>query len=309
MSSTTEVDAYASWVRGPKSGLGPTERDLTSLFSSVTYKDLAGEHPARALDRLARACGLPNETENPTIADAFEIAHQRLLRAYRNEYVFKNAVVSKIVFGRHRPSTASALLELGMGNSFADVAVFNGTSSVYEIKTDLDSFARLPTQLADYRTRAEFVHVVVSNERAAAAEKIVPNGVGLLALRRNGSLTVVREAESNRDRLDVEHLFGMLRQGEANQILKAELGWTPPTGTGNLWRATRDVFTTLDVGTAHSQSVAALRARGARSTAVVTDPVFPPSARALAYATELTGVGARRLLQRLAQPASLLWGR
>ncbi|TFD00497.1 hypothetical protein E3T28_08185 [Cryobacterium sinapicolor] len=261
------------------------------------------------MERLQKVFPLAVDSGVRSIADAFDIAYEILLCNYRNEYVFKNAIVSKIVFGRHKPSTASAILELPLGRSIADVAVFNGTSTVYEIKTDLDSFARLTSQLRDYRTRVEMVNVVVSERRAASAERHIPEGVGLLALRRHGSLSVIRPAISNLDQMRSEHIFGALRQGEVADILRHHgLQATAANDPVSQWHELRDLFSELDIAQAHKGAIEAFRARGQSAHEIATHPSLPKSTRALVYSTPLSRVAMRRLVSRLAEPLPRTWG-
>ncbi|RFA06862.1 hypothetical protein B7R21_18050 [Subtercola boreus] len=195
-----------------------------------------------------------------------------------------------------------------MGESIADVTVLNGTSTVYEVKTDLDSFARLPDQIADYRSRAEFVYVVVSERRLETALRHLVDGVGLIGLRQRGALVIAREATSNLELLEIDHLFQLLRQSEALNILAAERRWVPKVQSGDLWHAMRDAFATLDLSTVHAHTVRALKSRSAGTSKIVSDPAFPRSARALAYGSEISLAGADRLLKRLAEPLALLRG-
>ena len=278
------------------------------MFSSATYRSLASQRPLEAMERLRKVFPLATESGARSVADAFDIAYQRLLRDYRNEYVFKNAIVSKIVFGRHRPSTASAILELPLGRSIADVAVFNGTSTVYEIKTDLDSFTRLSSQLRDYRTRVEMVYVVVSERRAASANRHIPEGVGLLALRRHGSLAVIRHATSNLGHMRADHIFGTIRQGEAAEILSQQGMRATTTDPIEHWHELRELFSGLGVAVAHQGAVNAFRARGQSAYAIATHPALPISTRALVYSTQLSGAAMRRLAARFAEPLPHTWG-
>jgi hypothetical protein len=282
--------------------------NVASVLSSATLRSLSSLQPMDALTRLARTLPVATAAGARTIGDMFDAAYDTLQRDYRNEYVFKNAVVSKIVFGRHRPTTASALLELSLGDSYADVAIMNGTSTVYEIKTDLDSFARLPSQLANYQTRVEHVHVVVSDRRAAAAERHVPDGVGLIALLRGGSLRTIRDSASNLHQIRADHLFGSLRQAEATRILEAnEIHLSGATAVDR-WEELRRRFAALDGPTVHRGAVAAFRARGMQAMPLAVHPALPRSARALAYAAPMSKVAANRLLSRLGEPIPRVWG-
>lgn len=293
---------------GAETNLPPSLTDVSAIFSSATYRGLASQRPLEAMERLRRVFPLADPSGPRSIADAFDIAYEILLRNYRNEYVFKNAIVSKVVFGRHKPSTASAILELPLGRSIADVAVFNGTSTVYEIKTDLDSFARLASQIGDYRTRVELVYVVVSEQRAPSAERHLPDGVGLLALRRHGSLSVVRPATSNLEHMRADHIFGTLRQSEVAEILNLHGLQTTANDPINQWHELRDLFSGLDVAKAHKGAIHAFRARGQVAHEIATHPLLPISTRALVYSTPLSGAARRRLVSRLAAPLPRTWG-
>lgn len=46
--------------------------------------------------------------------------------------------------------------EFNVGASKADLAVFNGTSTVYEIKSEIDSTERLKSQMGDYENFLNF---------------------------------------------------------------------------------------------------------------------------------------------------------
>jgi hypothetical protein len=282
-------------------------RRLASVFSTRVFRALAAERPEDVTARLAPLAAL-DAPSTATLGERFEEAHRRLVASYRSEYVFKNTLVSKIVFGKHRPATASAILEMPMGDSEADLLVLNGTSTVYEIKTDLDQFTRLNGQLRDYCTRADRVYVVTSDARAAAAETLVPNHVGILALKRSGALSTVRLATSNLDQIRHEHLFRMLRRNEAQALLHSRIGYTPDVPTGHLSERMRALFGELDIAEAHRLVVTQLRQRGRAAASLTSAVGFPTSLRALAYGAELSGVGRGRLLRRLHQPMALTLG-
>jgi hypothetical protein len=279
---------------------------LAGGFSSAVFKELAKPAPEESAAYRIGSIARCATDETSSLASAFDQAFAFMVRDYRNEYVFKNSLVSKLVFGRHSPKTASALLELRVGNSWADLVVINGTSTTYEIKTDLDQFARLSSQLRDYEARSEFVNVVASDRRASSAEKILPSHVGVLALRPDGSLSTIRAAQSNLNRMTSDHLFSLLRTAEAAEILRKQRGYVLDVPSGEAWKRVRALFGELSVEEAHRGVVSQLRRRGRSGFNLVTDADFPVSLRALAYATELSAVGRQRLLERLRAPAALV---
>lgn len=58
--------------------------------------------------------------------------------------------------------------EFWVDMSKADSVVLNGTSTVYEIKTEFDNLSRLPQQLTDYSKVFDHINVV-THERGVAA--------------------------------------------------------------------------------------------------------------------------------------------
>jgi len=289
-------------------GNGVTGAQLALAFSPMVMTALGRSSLGASAPRLSLVAGLVRDRPGATLGDAFDAAHALLARGYRSEYVFKNALVSKIVFGRHSPATATALVEQQMGNSVADLVVVNGTSTVYEIKTDLDQFVRLDAQLADYCSRAERVYVVTSESRAAAAAARAPDHVGVIGLRANGSLTTVRAAESNMERLRHDHLFTMLRTGELKTVLRRTHDLVPVAHMVRALDQMRSAFRELDIEHAHAETLIQLRGRGSSTAQLTAVAPFPTSLRALAYSGEHSRVGAARIRERLDSPAALFVG-
>jgi hypothetical protein len=275
---------------------------VSSVFRPSTMTALAsGDHLAAA-DCLAPLSSLVAGQPDLTIAEALDIGLEFLGSHYRNEYYFKNAIISKIVFGRHRPTTSSALVELPTRQSIADVVVLNGTSTVYEIKTDLDSFGRLSSQIESYQSCFEHVNVVTSEPRAARALAQTPHYVGVLALRRSGALSVVRQSEGGLDRLRSDKMFEILRQEEAVDLLRRTSNFEIDVAPGYSWARYKDKFLELPRETAHLAFVDQLRCRGMRASGLVCHGDFPHSLRALAFGSHLSGPRRRSLLETLAMP-------
>lgn len=301
LSAPASAGKYRGCVSQRRQRTVDVER-LASAFSTPVFRALSENAPSVALDRLSFIADADPTDPDPTLGAAFDRAYARLALEYRNEYFFKTQLISKIVFGRHSPRTAAALVEVPMGSSCADLVIMNGTSTVYEVKTDLDDFTRLAGQVSDYSTRAEHVNVVVSDLRAAGAERHLAEHVGILAFTRRGSLRTVRPSVSRLETLEIDHLYQLLRGAEAEAILRRTLGYQLDVGSGLAWPRMREVFRQLPVDLAHNEVVAELRLRGRRTGALASVPSFPHSLRCLAYATAVSGKGASRILDRLSQP-------
>ena len=103
--------------------------------------------------------------------------------------------------------------ELRSGSSRADVAILNGTSTVYEIKSHFDSFDRLSSQLTNYRKMFDFIYIVTTETRADSVAHISPD-VGVIAMRDNGALSIAQKAQSNKINTDPATIFDCMRQSD-----------------------------------------------------------------------------------------------
>lgn len=276
------------------------------MFSSPTYRALAQAQWTPALSRLSALHEVDGVTSGTALGEALDAAYTQLARDYRVEYVYKNTIVSRMVFGRHSPDTASAVLELAAGDSIADIVVLNGASTAYEIKTDLDQFSRLPQQVADYAKCFDKVVVVTSRSRAEVALDLVPSAHGVIGVDRRGRMRTYREPTVDKSRLDPQLMFQMLRRDEYFAILKRTVGFGM-SGANDDWITMRAAFAALPPDVVRHEVLRELRRRGmAVSKVNPSIRLLPMSVRALAYSCNLSRVGFRRMLTRLNQPMSSL---
>lgn len=279
---------------------------LATAFSRPVFRGLAAGDPlpyelAQLLRDAVKQDPCAEDQNGSTLAAVFDEAFRQLAATYRCEYVYKAQIVSKLIFGRHSPRTASAHLELPMGSAIADVLIVNGTTTVYEVKTDLDNFDRLDDQLGQYRSRAEFTNLVVSERRAVDAARLVPSWVGVLALRRTGALSTVRPPESMMASMRAADQFAMLRLEEARAAVARATGVEIDTPTALLQPLLREAFSALPARAANEAVVAALKHRSAAVRPLVEHPDFPGSLRALAYSQPLTPPARARVLTALGE--------
>ncbi|WP_259460495.1 sce7726 family protein [Paraburkholderia sp. BL23I1N1] len=125
-------------------------RLLARMFTRPVFTDIARSGNWQVALGFLAEHGLLTAAKGQPLASLFESAWLEIRRAYRNEFVYKTEIAGRIVFGRHSPNTASLHVELPVGRSIVDVAVFNGTSTAYEIKTEFDTPRRLTTQTSNY---------------------------------------------------------------------------------------------------------------------------------------------------------------
>ena len=155
--------------------------------------------------------GLSKLLESVLSADSIDYSHSSarelinriVLGSYPNETTVKANFINRVLLPQN-PKTVS-IFELPVGKSRVDMCKVNGHSAAYEIKTDLDTFARLEGQLKDYFDVFETVYVITSEERWQDLPDYVPDACGIYSYkqRADGSLVFcVRRAAKKSDNLD-----------------------------------------------------------------------------------------------------------
>jgi hypothetical protein len=273
-------------------------REIAQAFTRPTMAALAQSGCSATLRRRLTDAGL-GEVKHRPLRGLLNEAFLGLRRHYRCEYVYKATIADRVVFGRHSPRTASLHVELPVGRSIVDLAVYNGHSTAYEIKTELDTQRRLVTQTPDYLRAFERVFVVTHPRWVDRYLTALDERVGILALLPSGSLTEVRSPVADLDRLDPSALFRLMRSGEYRSALEACFGPQPTLANGEQFEHFSRLWKSLSVIEAHDIVKAALRARTTDAATVTWVQQLPPSWRVLGYATPLSQVRRERLLNAL----------
>lgn len=301
-------------VRSKGNGLSPTASELsatTRLFSSAVFQEMAkkGRSPlfGRLLDqtRIARRCGV-----DATVGSAFDSAFSVLkVAGLRNEYVYRAALTTSILLGKHSLRTASMLNEFRAGSCKADLVILNGTASVYEIKSERDSLARLVNQVANYKRVFATINVIVSESHVESVRQVVADDVGIMCLSRRYHVSVEREAIDRPECICPVTVFESLRSAEAATILKA-LGVSVPTVPNTQRHSVmRELFAKLEPAALHREMVRTLKRT--RSLASLNDLVdqLPTSLHAAALSIPVRRSHHGRLVEAVATPlaAAMAW--
>lgn len=282
-------------------------RLLAKAFTRPVFAAIArtGEYKPHLDFLVKRRIVIPAKSTEAPLSQLFEDAWGRLVTAYRNEYVYKNELATRLVFGRHSPRTASFHVEMRVGRSIVDIAVANGTTTAYEIKTEFDTPRRLQTQTNDYLKAFDKVYVVTHPAHVERFEKQIDSRVGLIVLSPKASLTPYREAQSNAANVDPKAIFRCLRREEYVAAVTKSFGQVPLLPNGHIARHCERLFASLSSEEAHKAFIQTLRARTTTESTVDFVAQLPSSLRALGYATPLSGRQRKTLLELLAKPVNL----
>jgi hypothetical protein len=251
---------------------------LSYLFNTNILNDFfKNQHSIRLINFFNEPNMIDKIYQNLTLKDFFEHAYKQLLKNYRNEYVFKNAIAQKILIGRHSIKSSSLFTELRVETSKADVVIFNGTSHVYEIKTDLDNFERLEKQIEDYKKVFEYVNVVSVESKIDDIKSLVDENIGIIILTDNYTLKTIRRAKSGLYNLNKEAIFNLLRKNEYLQIIKKNSGAIPNLPNTKIYSACKELFSQLPIEIIHKELLKTLKERKNHKNLVSYIKDFPSS--------------------------------
>lgn len=292
--------------------LGKNEASaLSRLFSAAVLRDF-GKHArsplfSRLLDHTRLALDVPSEA---TVGTAFDKAFKLLSKSrFRDDYVYRAAITEKILLGRHSINTATLLNEVRAGSSKADVVVLNGTATAYEIKSDIDSLARLKSQIANYRHVFARVNVVASKSHLSAVLNSTPEDVGVITLSERFSFQTARVAQNCPERIKPTMILEMLRIDEATAIL-THLGREVPAVPNTQIRSELvDMFAELDPTAVHEEMVRVLRASRSQANLAKFINSIPVSIRAASLAVKPNPKSRSRIQEAVDTPldVALAW--
>lgn len=280
---------------------------MTRLFSSSVFRDLAKKGRSPLFSRLLGMTDIGAQcAADATVAHAFDAAFAILKRiGRRDEYIYRAALTQRVLMGKHSLNTACMLTEFRAGACKADLAILNGTATVYEIKSERDSLARLANQVENYKKVFAKVYVIASEDHVGSVFETVPADVGVLKLSSRHQISTVREAEDRPDRICPATVFESLRAAEAGTILK-RLGVAVPDVPNTLRHsAMRERFEKLDPTAVHVAMVDTLKRT--RDLAPLKDLVdrLPQSLHAAALSIQVRRSDHDRIVGAVSVPLHL----
>lgn len=234
---------------------------VSRLFASSVLQELAAKGRSGQFSRLAKESSLADFLDkSASVRDVYEFAFKILKKdKFRNEYAYKAAITQKVLLGVHNLNSAAMLTEFRVGKCKADVAILNGTSTVYEIKSERDSLIRLESQVDEYRRFFARVNVVVGQNHLVAVQNLLPEDVGIMVLNQRFKISTIREAKDNADKIEPLVVFESIRINESVKILQLLGIDVPDVPNTQMYGALKRVFSTLGSRDVHNSMIAVLK--------------------------------------------------
>ncbi|MEM7085220.1 MAG: sce7726 family protein [Bacteroidota bacterium] len=255
-------------------------KSISPVLSNTTFSQIAHNQGISTVVKKAKKYSQYNSDATlATYNDFFEHLYHSMLKNYRNEYVYKNLIVNKILLGRHSLNTATCFNEFRIGKSVADLVLLNGTSVVYEIKTEYDSPERLLSQVNEYRKTFLNVVIVTHHSVVRKYESFLRENnldkVGLIYLTSKRTLAEAIGPVEDISALDISYMFKCLRKKEYTKIIKEYFGFLPDVPNTRIFRECLALAKKIDPVDFHLMMFEKLKKRTIREKDQISSPLFP----------------------------------
>lgn len=201
-----------------------------------------------------------------TYLDYLRYVYSILANNYQNEYIFKNEFLNNWLIAEVGETNSKIFSEFRVGDSIADLVMFNGCSKIFEIKTELDSEARLSLQLNDYRKAFNEIYLIIPNSKINIYTKY-DKSVGIITYdsNRENSFSFVRKAETNSN-IEVSSIMTILHSKEYKSIVKIHYGFLPNMTSFSQYNICRELIYNIPQEELNQLFIAEIKKRGTENT-------------------------------------------
>jgi len=235
---------------------------LNRLFTQNVFQNLINNNDNTTYGMIVKRYVTDTKAKNN--GELISEIYNFMSKSYRNQYFYQNTLLNRLLLGKHSVNTTTALAQIPVGKSKADFILINGKAVVYEIKTELDSFDRLNTQLRDYYKAFNHVCVVTSENQFGKISEILQNTpVGIYVLTKKNTISTSLKKEPAEDNLHLNHLaiFKVLRKNEYERIIKKYFGQLPVASQVFYFDECFSLFAKIPIEKAYAMSINELKIR------------------------------------------------
>lgn len=191
-------------------------RDFSSLFSRKEVNRWLNSD-FKSIDLKLKRYNLLEKNKGKTYLEVLKKTYKVLEKNYPNEYILKNEFLNQWLKNELGTENSIVFNEFRIGKAIADLAMFNGVSKVFEIKTILDKEYRLSNQIHEYKKIFNEVYLIVP-QIYLTKYIVFDESIGIISYESNAKkFELVRKSEKKLD-IDVNVLMEILHSKEYLQI-------------------------------------------------------------------------------------------
>lgn len=218
-------------------------RDYSTLFTrSEVNRWLKGDF--RSINVKLERYNLIEKNRGNSYLYFLKKAYEILRENYANEYVLKNEFLNNWLKRELGTNHSIIFNEFRVGKAIADLAMFNGVSKAFEIKTELDSEYRLSYQIEEYKKVFNEVYIVVPKSQLEKYKEF-DSMVGIICFDfTDVNFQLVREAKRNIS-INIDVFMEVLHTKEYLEIVKEYYGVFPEMNTFNQFNICKELITKI----------------------------------------------------------------
>lgn len=282
------------------------------IFSSSVFKEMASGGQSPLFARLIKQVPIiDGDNYQVSVGQIFDnIFNVLKYKKYRHEYAYKAAITNKLLLGVHSLNTAVMLSEFRVANNKADLVILNGTSSVYEIKSERDKLDRLEGQIQSYLKVFAKVNVIAGENHLDEILNNYNPEIGVLLLTNRYQIRVLRKPVERKDRIDPSVLFESLTRREHLEILSRLGEPIPKVPNTELHSELKRKIITCNPSKLHDVSLAVLKSTRSLLDLKQFTAQLPKSLYAVALTVRVSKQEQNNILTAIETPTceALHWG-
>ena len=279
-------------------------RSYATIFSSTSFAKLLLRNDYSFINAKIERYDFPKiGKEIHTYHDYIRYIYKELRKRYRNEYVYKNTFINDLLLNKYGVKDTIAINEFRVGNSIADIVMFNGTSRAFEIKTELDSNKRLSGQLSDY-TKIFKSCYIVTHESLSEKYLREDENIGVIELVERNKSLVMQEIRAAKESsfIDPETLIHAIRTSEYKSIVKQYYGMLPEMNSFNMFEICKGLMKQIPYEQLNVLFINELKKRKSNTDIIKT---FPGELRQLCFAMNINPKSYYELNYKLSEKINL----
>lgn len=215
-------------------------RDFSSLFTrSEVTRWLKNDF--QSIDIKLDRYNVLEKNKGKSYLKILKDTYKRLEKSYPNEYIVKNEFLNRFLKKELGNEDSIIYNELRIGKAIADLAMFNGISKVFEIKTVLDKEYRLSNQIQEYKKIFNEVYIIVPTIQLSKYINYDKN-IGIIAYdNENRKFELIQKSVKNYE-IDKDVVMEVLHTKEYKQIVNEYFKELPEMNSFNQFQICKDLI-------------------------------------------------------------------
>jgi hypothetical protein len=174
--------------------------------------------------------------------------YNKMTKDYRNEYIYKNTILNKILLHKYKLNNTILLSEFKIGKSVADLVLINGNAIVYELKTDLDNLKRLNSQLSEYKKAIDTIYIVTNHKFINTINNLYSDSkIGIIEFTEKNTLRYHKKGIKDSSKFIHETIFKLLRKNEYLDIVEKFFGSVPNVPNTKIFSECLNLIKEIDI--------------------------------------------------------------